>query len=151
MPLLVLPIIALQFDSSWEVQIGSHFWPLYIFESCISIAMSILLLLWSARFSKSLSAGLRARRKLIDQAASSQSLLETVMPCAFAQALLAGTPAFLLAADHDNSFVAFILLHDFEALAMQLEPEALLAWLNNVYAAFDALVDVFPSELQKIE
>lgn len=152
-PLLLLPSLTrLAAPDSWEARSSlSRFLPLYTLEAGTAVILGTLLFAWSFRFKVGVASARAAHDALIARVAMSQSLLETAMPRPVARALLAGTPAYELTTDFDPAIVCFISLVDFERTAADLGPEALLTWLNRIYGAFDALVDLYPANVSKIE
>ena len=113
---------------SWEGHGGIHLTlPLFILEAVSAAVLGGLLFKWSFDFGAGTAAARAAREKLIERVATSQSLLETAMPRSVARALLGGTPAYQLSEDFDSACICFISLVDFERVAAENSPEALLA------------------------
>jgi hypothetical protein len=149
-PLLLLQPVALAIPSSWEFQNRIIFLTLFSIEAPVYVGVAVLALLCSY----GAGAALRSSRALLSQlrmqAARMQGLLEAAMPPVIARALLDDIPAADLTRSFEFATIAFVSLEDYEAKTSG-DPVALVAWLDAVYVAFDALVDAYGERVNKIE
>ena len=96
----------------------------------------------------------RARREawagaadLADEKALTEKLLLSVLPPAIAQRMRSGET--LIADSHDEATVVFADIANFTPLSASMSAEALVAILDEIFAAFDDIADRF--DLEKIK
>ena len=149
-PLVALQPVALAFPSSWvSLHVGA-FINYYTIEVPALSTIALLVILGAHSGSAALRATRAVRVRLEDHALQTQALLEAAMPPAVARSLLEDVPPEALARTFPGATIAFVLLEDYAAKARG-PPGELMAWLDCVYSAFDALVDAYEERVNKIE
>ena len=150
LPKVVLQPIALAVPASWVARETGAFANYFTIEAPVFLAISVLVLLGSYAAMKEMRTTHAARLSLEDHALQTQAFLEAAMPPAVARSLLEGVQPEELARTFPSASIAFVLLEEYATMARG-PPEELLAWLDGIYSAFDALVDAYGERVNKLE
>ena len=152
-PLAVLQPIALSISETWSASHADEFKSWFTVEAPVCLCFAAVILLGSHRAGRALAESRLVRFQLEEHALQTQGLLEAAMPRVVARQLLDGTPPEALARSFPAAAIAFVSLADYaeKAQAAAGNPGELLAWLDAVYVAFDALVDRYGDRVNKLE
>ena len=143
LPLIVQPPVvayAATMAGSYEALHAPLWWAQWGAELVFMSLAVTLAIVYGSHAARAHAAELMERRRLVEQTLKAQGLLETAMPPHIVQALIARREAWEMAESGKRVAIAFIRLSDYATLTRQLSHEALFAWLDKVYAAFDAIV-----------
>jgi hypothetical protein len=149
-PLIVVPpLSAVYWRQSWEARYEDTYYIFYAVEIVFILFVVSANLVKGFQGTKAAKAERDTRRQLMAQAFKAQRLLEIAVPPPIARALVSGIPAHTLTRSYSSVSIAFIFLTDFDRQVATLGSHALLAWLDDVYATFDRLIDLYEEAINK--